>query len=158
MQSQSLFARLRGKFFHFYFLMKRPMTLGVRALVLDESNQSIFLVRHTYVPGWHLPGGGVERGQTLRQALDMELVEEGHIALTSEPQLFGVYLNSRASIRDHVAFYVCRSFQQEKPRQPDKEIAEAGFFRLDALPKGVTAATLRRIGEVMSNVPAEALW
>jgi ADP-ribose pyrophosphatase YjhB (NUDIX family) len=155
---QSVFARIRGRFFHSYFLIKRPMTLGVRAMVINEADNSVFLVRHTYVPGWYLPGGGVERGQTLRQALDVELAEEANIELTGAPDLFGVYFNRRASARDHVALFICRSWHQAKPRLPDKEIAEAGFFPLDALPDGTTDSTRRRIAEVFDKAKIEDLW
>jgi ADP-ribose pyrophosphatase YjhB (NUDIX family) len=155
---QSLFARIRGRFFHSYFLVRRPMTLGVRAMVINEAENSVFLVRHTYVPGWYMPGGGVERGQTLRQALAMELAEEGNIVLTGEPELFGVYFNARSSIRDHVALFICRSWQQSGARRPDREIAEAGFFPLNALPEGTTESTKRRIGEVIGGVKVEELW
>jgi ADP-ribose pyrophosphatase YjhB (NUDIX family) len=127
-------------------------------MVINEAENSVFLVRHTYVPGWHLPGGGVERGQTLRQALDAELSEEGHIELTGRPELFGVYFNARSSVRDHVALYVCRSWTQLRPRLPDREIAEAGFFRFDALPEGTTSSTKRRIAEVKGDKKAEELW
>lgn len=156
--TQSLFARMRGRFFHYYFLMKRPMTLGVRAMVINKADNSVFLVRHTYVPGWYLPGGGVERGQTLRGALAMELMEEGNLTLTGEPELFGVYFNARSSIRDHVALFVCENWLQSGPRQPDREIAEAGFFKLDALPDGTTKSTKRRIAEVMQGRRGEEFW
>ena len=43
------------------------MTLGVRGLVIDKG-QRVFLVTHTYVPGWQLPGGGVEPGETMAEA------------------------------------------------------------------------------------------
>ena len=158
MQSHTWFSRARVKFFHIYFVLRRPMTLGVRGMVLNEAEGTVFLVRHTYVPGWYLPGGGVERGETLMQALVKELREEGNIELTGAPALFGVYYNYRASIRDHVTLFVVRHFKQTAPRLPDKEIAECGFFPLDALPEGTTASTRRRIAEVLEGKAAEEDW
>ena len=158
MQCHTWFSRARVKLFHIYFVLKRPMTLGVRALVLNETEGSVFLVRHTYVPGWYLPGGGVERGETMMQALVKELREEGKIELTGEAELFGIYHNSRASVRDHVALYVVRQFAQTAPRLPDKEIAECGFFPLDAMPEGTTQSTRRRIAEVLEEGEVEEVW
>ena len=63
------------RLFHFYWRFARGMTLGVRAVVLDGENR-VFLVKHSYVSGWHLPGGGVETGEAIRVALHRELVEE----------------------------------------------------------------------------------
>ncbi len=156
--NEKLVMKIKSWLFHSYFLLRRPMTLGVRAIVLDETERQVFLVRHTYVKGWHFPGGGVERGETFAQALTKELREEGHIELDAAPQLFGLYKNNHVTNRDHVALYICRSFRQTKPRLPDREIAEARFFPLDALPDGVTSATMRRLDEVMRNSPPDAYW
>lgn len=153
---QSRLAQLRGKLFHIYFRIKRPMTLGVRGLCLRD--ESVFLIRHTYVPGWQLPGGGVESGETLREALDKELMEEGNIRLTAEPHLFQIYFNRRMSKRDHVALFVCREFEQTSPKRPDHEIAESGFFSIHALPNGTTRATRERIGEVLGGKSASQDW
>ena len=84
------------------------MTLGVRGLVVD-ADRRIFLITHTYVPGWHLPGGGVEPGETLIEALARELVEEGNIEILEPPMLHGMFFNSRVSQRDHVALFVVRA-------------------------------------------------
>lgn len=151
MQSHTWVSRARAKFFHTYFVLQRPMTLGVRGMVLNEAQGTVFLVRHTYVPGWHLPGGGVERGETMTQALVKELREEGNIELTGGAELFGIYHNSRASVRDHIALYAVRNFVQAAPRLPDREIAESGFFPLAALPEGTTQSTRRRIAEVLEG-------
>ncbi len=150
--------RLRHFVFHTYFLLRRPMTLGVRAIVFDEKKNSVFLVRHTYVPGWQLPGGGVERGETFGQALEKELREEANIVLTARPQLFAVYKNAHASPRDHVALYICRCFEQTNPRLPDMEIAECGFFALDDLPEGTTPSTKRRLQEALQDLDPLPLW
>ena len=149
---------LRGRLFHLYFRLKRPMTFGVRGLVHDADRNSVFLIRHTYVPGWQLPGGGVEVGETALEALERELFEEGNIELAEPPALKSIHFNRRASRRDHVAFYLVESYRQAAPKLPDREIAEGGFFPLDRLPDGTTPATLRRIAETFRGAPVSPDW
>ena len=149
---------LRGRLFHTYFLLRRPMTLGVRGLVYDKAANSVFLVRHTYVPGWQLPGGGVEVGEIMTQSLEREFSEEGNIEFTAPPVLRSLHLNRQASRRDHVAFFLIEAFRQTAPKRPDREIAEAGFFRLDALPEATTQATQRRIAEVFDGAAPSPYW
>lgn len=149
---------LRAKLFHTYFLLRRPMTLGVRGLVLDRRAASVFLIRHTYVPGWQLPGGGVETGETMPHSLERELAEEGNIELTAPPLLVSLHFNRQASRRDHVALFVVEAFRQTSPKLPDREIAQAGFFAIDSLPSDTTPATLRRIDEVVGGAPASPYW
>jgi 8-oxo-dGTP pyrophosphatase MutT (NUDIX family) len=140
--------RLPIRLFLQYASLRRGMTLGVRAAAFDE-NGRVFLIRHSYVPGWYLPGGGVERGETVEAALARELMEEGGIALERPPELFGIYFNRSVSVRDHVVVFVCRGCRQVRPPQlPNLEIVEAGFFAADALPPGATEATRRRLAEI----------
>jgi ADP-ribose pyrophosphatase YjhB (NUDIX family) len=149
---------LRGRLFHLYFVLARPMTLGVRGVVHDKGTNSVFLIRHTYVPGWYFPGGGVERGETATNALGRELAEEGNIAVTGAMALKSLHFNRQASRRDHVAVYLIEAFRQTAPKLPDREIAEAGFFPLDCLPDDVTPGTLRRIAEIFGGEPASQDW
>ena len=86
---------------HLYWRFARPMTLGVRAVVVDGESR-VFLVKHSYVAGWHLPGGGVEAGETLQASLTRELLEEGGITPLGPLALHGVFFNARVSRRDHV--------------------------------------------------------
>lgn len=139
-----------------YFRLARGMTLGVRAACFDDEGR-IFLVRHTYVPGWYMPGGGVEIEETAAEAIAKELREEGNLELLEEPELLHVYLNTTVSRRDHVLFYRAR-VRQTALRLPDREIAESGFFCLDALPEGVTRATIDRLAELKGERPRSDLW
>ena len=142
---------------HLWFRLARPMTLGVRALVIDEQGR-ILLVRHSYLPGWHLPGGGVEPGESAHEALVRELKEEGNVALDADARLIGVYFNTYASKRDHVLLYEVMRFRHLCARAADWEIREARFFALDSLPEDVAGATRRRIGEWQTGAPPEAQW
>jgi len=142
---------------HFYWRFSRGATLGARAMVIDGTGR-IFLIKHSYVDGWHMPGGGVETGETLLMALARELAEEGNIQLTAPPRLHGVFFNKRISRRDHVALYIVREFRQDAPPQPNHEIIEHGFFAPDALPDDTSRATRARIAEVFGGAAVSELW
>lgn len=142
---------------HLYWRLSRGLTLGVRGLVLDGAGR-VFLVKHSYVDGWHLPGGGVEPGETLLAALARELLEEGNIEITADPTLHGIFFNSRNSRRDHVALYIVRDFRQLTQPVPNHEIVGHGFYPLDHLPDDTTAATRARLAEVTRGVPVSERW
>jgi 8-oxo-dGTP pyrophosphatase MutT (NUDIX family) len=142
---------------HFYWRFARGMTLGVRAVVLDDQGR-VFLVHHGYISGWYLPGGGVEVGETFLDALKRELMEEGRIELTGPPVLHGNFLNRRVSRRDHVALYVVRQFRQDRLPEPNREISACGFYALDALPAGTTRGTRLRLAEIFDKAAISADW
>ncbi len=146
MRESRLLRRLFTRALHAWFLVSRGLTLGVRGAAIDGAGR-VCLVRHTYVPGWHLPGGGLEIGEDAPTALRRELREEAAIEIVGEPVLHGVVHNYRVSRRDHVLIYVIRAFRVGE-RLPDREIAEIGFFPLDDLPAGTTRDTRARLAEV----------
>jgi 8-oxo-dGTP pyrophosphatase MutT (NUDIX family) len=138
-------------------LLQRPMTLGVRALVVDGDGR-VLLVRHTYVPGYFFPGGGVEPGETMESAIRRELAEEANVEAEGPVPLHAIYLNRAASARDHVGLFIVRTFRQTAPHKPDLEIAEARFFAPDALPESTTRATRARLSEVLDGAEASGFW
>ena len=137
-------------------LLSRPR-FGVRGLVIDAGG-NVLLVRHTYVPGWYLPGGGVDKGESAEAALARELTEEANVEILGRPLLHGVFFNPKASSRDHVACYVIRAFRQIAPPVASFEIAEARFFPAAALPPDTTRATQARIAEVLQGEAAAEIW
>ncbi len=142
---------------HVYWRFARGMTLGVRALVIGRDGR-IFLIKHSYVRGWHLPGGGVEPGETLMEALIRELREEGNLEPTAPPVLHGMFFNDRVSRRDHVAVFVVRDFRRLGEPVPDREIVAHGFFPLHELPGDTGAGARAQIAEILGGAPVSERW
>jgi 8-oxo-dGTP pyrophosphatase MutT (NUDIX family) len=152
-----MWRRLITKLLQRYWRLTRALTLGAQGLVLDAEGR-VLLVRHTYRPGWFLPGGGVERRETAAAALARELDEEAGIELAAPAELFGLYSNFAQFPGDHVALFVVRHWTQGSVPKPNREIVEQGFFAPDALPAQTSAATRRRIGEVLQGWPRREEW
>ena len=139
-------------------LFRPRLSLGVRLLALDDLGR-VLLVRHSYVPGWHLPGGGVEPGETVRAAAMREAREEGGIDLAEPPELFHVYANRALGRHDHVLLFLARGVAgPTRPPASRLEIRETGFFAPGALPEETTSATRNRIAEMLSASPPADLW
>ncbi len=137
--------------------VRHGVTMGVRAIAIDGENR-VLLVRHTYTPGWHLPGGGVDVGETAEEAARREMHEEANVATLGPLLLHGLYRNAHGAGRDHVVCYRVPRFKAGPPPRPSLEIAEVGWFALDALPADTTPATVRRLNEITTDTPPSALW
>lgn len=142
--------------FRTWWRFRRPMTLGVRGVACDEAGR-VLLVRHSYAKGWHFPGGGVEHGETAADAVLREVAEEGAVQGESPPRLIGFYANHANFPNDHVALYRIDAWRPCAPKQ-DSEIAERGFFPIDALPEDTTPGTHRRIAEIFKNAAIAVSW
>lgn len=156
-EEQLRFERVATKLAQRYWRLSRALTLGTRAMVFDGASR-VLLIRHTYTRGWHFPGGGVEFGETVHDSLCRELDEEAGVTLTGTPELMGVYANFARFPGDHVIMFVVREWRQARPFAPNREIAEARFCPLDALPPDITEGTRRRIDELVSGGVRQADW
>lgn len=150
-------ARLVTKALQRYWRHSRSVTLGVQGAVLDDANR-VLLVRHTYRPGWHFPGGGVEKTETVVEALARELAEEVGILLEGSPELFGLYANFRFFPGDHIALFIVRSWRQPSIPPPNREIAEQRFFPTDALPETVHRPTQARVLDLLAGKGGAGAW
>jgi 8-oxo-dGTP pyrophosphatase MutT (NUDIX family) len=140
-----------------YWRVSRALTLGAQGCVLDASGR-VLLIRHTYRPGWHFPGGGVEKRETAEDAVVRELHEEAGVIIDGRPRLFGLYANHLAFPGDHIVLYVVRSWRQDAVPPPNREIAEQGFFSPDRLPGGINPSTALRIGEIVAGRTPADVW
>lgn len=139
-----------------YARATRGLTLGVRGMVFDEAGR-VLLIRHTYVHGWHLPGGGVERGETVEEALARELVEEAGVRLEGRPSLISIYSNHPIFSGDHVLIYRVDEWSPCPPTSRG-EIEAIEWFHPDDLPDGVTRGTKRRIEEAIGAEAPDPFW
>jgi len=133
----------------------RPLTMGVRAIIVDA--ESVLLIRHSYVPGWHLPGGGVDKGETLVEAMRREVREEVGLTVEAAVQPLGMYARFRSGASDHVAVFVAERWSGT-PKADGFEIVEAAFFPLDRLPEDTTPSTRRRLAEYRGLAPPAEHW
>jgi len=152
---RNLFIRVLHNLNRFRLWLTRPLTLGVRLILIKD--ESILLVKHTYQNLWFLPGGGVEKGETLEQAIRREAQEEIGAQL-SDLSLLGVYTNFFEFKSDHVAVFICQNFRLSPQNSP--EIAACQFFPLNQLPADLAAGHQRRVVESQrgQNSPYFGLW
>lgn len=150
--------KLITKLFHISFLLTRPLTMGVRVILLNNTKTKVLLVNHSYTDGWHFPGGGVDSGETIEHAALRELREECSIEPNAALVLQGVYFQRKVNNRDHVAVFYGTANEETLGFTPSGEIKKAAFFPLDALPDGTTIPTRQRLEEYAGRAEISSLW
>jgi 8-oxo-dGTP pyrophosphatase MutT (NUDIX family) len=130
-------------------IVLRPLTLGVKIMLMRDGQ--VLLVRHTYMAGWFLPGGGVKRSETLEEAARREAWEELGAKL-EEVSLFGIYSNVHSYKNEHIAVFICDAFTLSGKQ--DYEIAELAFFPVQSPPPDINSGSYSRLKEYHQPLPA----
>ena len=115
-------------------LLRRPV-IGICAAARTADGRWL-LIRRADTGTWAMPGGTLEWGETLRDSLARELLEEAGVERASIGTIVGVYSRPDRDPRFHAVTIVVRCEVDEPARPPENplEIREARLFADDALP------------------------
>ena len=141
----------------------RKTNAGVMAVIFDEAAKSILLHHRTDNNLWSLPGGSLDFGESLHQAVKREVQEE--TGLIIEPTRFiGVYSDPRRFIFEYPdgnkVHSVVTAFRCEVRGgslvRVNEESQDARWFRIGRLPcniwrmqRGVIADAIRNLAPVV---------
>ncbi len=143
-----MYFRLLHLGFKVYCFIFRPVLMGVRTMMIQDGK--VWLIRHTYVNGWFMPGGGIKRGETLEQAARREAYEETGAQL-GKIVLMGAYTSFINWKTDHAVVFICKDFSFTG--RPDGEITELRAFPINELPDGLFLSHRLRLEEYQKGIP-----
>ena len=131
-----------------------PVDFGALAVV--EQAGKVVLVRHFYAAGWHLPGGGVKRGEPPAQAVLRELKEELGLVGASEPEFIGIFTHKAWPATNVIALYRVREARFDF--KPNFEVREIVLADPASPPPGTARSVRRRLAELAGQVPRSPYW
>ncbi len=139
-----------------YWRVAKPEVYGVKMLAFNDADD-LLLIHHSYGRSelFMLPGGGIESGEEPAQAAIRELAEETGCR-ARDVQFLGQYLGTATGARNHVHVFTART--SDAPRIDGREITEARFFALDALPDTAAPSVLRRLADWRRGGPTSSDW
>jgi len=135
---------------------KRPI-LGVGALIIDGEN--IVMIQRGKPPNegwWSLPGGVVEAGEKLEDALRREVREETGLELDAVQfaEVFERIVND-GEYHYVLIDYICRATPGQSPRAGSDSRAARWFHRSELSAMRITEGTLEVIERVLANHAAK---
>ena len=119
--------------------------IGVFALIFNYEKQ-ILLGHRRDIDWWNLPGGGMEYGETVDEAVCREVREETGLEVKVE-RLVGVY--SKPQKQEVVLTFLCQAIGGTL--QPTEETRESRYFAPEALPENTLPKHRQRIEDALLN-------
>src|SRR4051794_27381276 len=109
-------------------LLRRPV-VGIAAWARTPDGR-VVLIRRSDSGKWAMPGGTLEWGETLRTAIERELLEEAGTRLVSLGEVIGVYSRSDRDPRFHAVTVLVEATVAPPSHPPDNplEILEVRAF------------------------------
>ena len=122
------------------FVGHSPLMATAAMCILYDKEKGLLLERRADNGMWCVPGGAIELGETLEQALAREVREETSLAI-ADPVLFDVQASVHMVYpnQDEV-YYTDVVYIVEKytgALKPDRESTELKWFGLDELPDNI---------------------
>jgi len=116
-------------------LLRRPV-VGIAAAARTEDGRWV-LIRRADTGTWAIPGGTLEWGETLRECITRELVEEAGITKSDIVRLAGVYSRVERDPRFHAVTVLVECKVESPSQEPVNplEITEIGLFDAASLPE-----------------------
>jgi ADP-ribose pyrophosphatase YjhB (NUDIX family) len=128
-------------------------TFRVACSAVIERGGEYLLARRRDIGLWNLPGGGLERGETVEQGLAREVMEEVG-ATIRVVRLVGVY--SKPQKNEIVLTFLCKLASDDEPTTSD-EVSEIGWFKPDRIPDDTLPKHRQRVTDAALGQPEAIL-
>lgn len=130
--------------------------MGINAVATTDDGR-VLLIRRGDTGLWALPGGTVEWGETLRQTLPRELLEEAGVTQCEPGALVGVYSAPHRDPRFHAVTVVVRARIEEPLAAPvnSVEVLEVKLFDPEDLPTDLSHGNRDMLDRALSD---DLIW
>ena len=137
-----------------WWRLRKPRLAGCRVLALDSEGR-VLLVRHAYGSGkWMTPGGGLRRGEDALAGGQRELLEETSCTLEFAVPLDLLEEQLNGAVN---AVHIVAGLTLDSPIADGREIIEARFFALHALPEAMSPILREQLPEWITAATAGRL-
>lgn len=129
---------------------------GLGAIVAVIQNKKVLLTQREDFEVWCLPGGSVEKGETVAEAAIREAFEETGIVVELTG-LVGIYSLLIPFGDVHGVLFTAKPIGGELKTQPGETIA-LDYFGVNNLPEPLLFGYRQRIEDAMNNVGGAVSW